>query len=91
MECLFSECAAGYEGVGSPGVGCTQCPAGTFKPAAGNAACTPCAAGQTSTADFTDCEGCVADQYSANGAPCADCNTPSETTTGAVAQSECRK
>ena len=87
-------CAAGYGGAFDPanvGGGCTQCAAGEFKAAAGNAACDPCAAGQTSSADFTSCEGCLADQYSVNGAPCADCNTPSETTARAVAQSECRK
>ncbi len=50
-------CAAGYEGVGSPGEGCTQCRAGRVKAFAGNAACTDCLAGQGSAAGATACYG----------------------------------
>ncbi len=89
---LLSVCAAGYEGVGSPGEGCTQCRAGRVKAFAGNAACTDCPAGQTSVAPFTACTDCPPDEYSANAADtCSPCNTPSETTNTATGQTECRK
>ena len=86
-------CDAGYEGAGLPDpTGCTQCPSGTIKAAAGNAACMNCAAGEGSSAPFTACTTCPPDTYSENDRdPCSPCNTPSETTDTATGQIECRK
>ncbi len=88
----FSVCAAGYEGAASPGSGCTQCPAGKFKAAAGNAACGNCNAGHSSSAPFTSCDDCQADEYNPTaGGTCQACATPSETTDGQTGQKACGK
>ena len=88
---LFSVCAAGYGGAGSPGAGCTACVAGEFKAAAGNAVCAHCPPGQISAAaGATSCDNCPAEQYETTGGAtsCSACETGS-TTNGATGQQAC--
>ncbi len=90
-HCLFSVCAAGYEGTASPGRGCIRCRAGRFKATAGDAACVDCPAGQISAAaGATSCDDCPEDQFSiARQSACSPCYTPGETTDGLTGQPAC--
>ena len=84
--CLFSVCAAGYEGTASPdAAGCTVCTGGTMKAVAGNGACTPCPAGQQTNAAGTACQLCPADTYGTTaGAGCTPCGTGGTSAEGAT-------
>ncbi len=89
---MLSVCAAGYEGSGSPGAGCTACTTGKFKDFAGDYTCSDCPPGSFSPAlGATACTDCVADTYSATwGQPaCDSCAIPNETTDTLRGQASC--
>ncbi len=93
LTCPFSECAAGYEGAGTPDLtGCAACATGTFKAVAGDGTCTDCPAGQTTNAAGTACEDCPPDTYGTTaGAGCYPCDPTTETTHGVSGATTCSK
>eukprot|EP01045_Picozoa_sp_COSAG04_P013969 COSAG04_NODE_1020_length_8729_cov_2.983082_3_plen_1985_part_00 len=92
--CCFSSpspsrccCAAGRYQAELDTYACSDCPAGTYGPAAGMfLQCVPCEAGTNPAADRTSCEDCIIGKFD-SGTACEDC--AAGTAASAAQQTEC--